>query len=375
MEEMRQSVRLMKQCCERLTTTPGPVTILMGDVAVERNPYSGARMNRRLDVVTPTEMVEQIAFQPAETERVPEAYLIPPATGPAAMAREQALALLRDHGVRTMDVQAPMSMPVERFRIDSTAVAERPFQEHNEREVWGAWEATTIELPAGTVVVPVRQPLGRLAFTLLEPRSDDGFLDWNVLDRAVEGADHYPVLRTHQRTAGPGGVDTVELATSLGSILVEVDGERAPVTAANFLRYVDAGLYDGARFHRTVTPDNQPNDDVKIEVVQASRRPGTEGFGAIPLERTSVTGLTHVDGAVSMARSGPDTAVSDIFIAIGPQHALDFGGARNPDGQGFAAFGRVVAGMDVVKRIQAAPADARQRLTPPVEILAARRVR
>jgi peptidyl-prolyl cis-trans isomerase A (cyclophilin A) len=87
----------------------------------------------------------------------------------------------------------------------------------------------------------------------------------------------------------------------------------------------------------------------------------------VPLERTSVTGLRHLDGTLSMARDGPDTATSDFFICIGDQPSLDFGGKRNPDGQGFAAFGHVVGGMDVVRRIQAAPADG-QSLTPPVRI-------
>jgi peptidyl-prolyl cis-trans isomerase A (cyclophilin A) len=70
-----------------------------------------------------------------------------------------------------------------------------------------------------------------------------------------------------------------------------------------------------------------------------------------------------------MARSGPDTAVSDFFVCIGDQPSLDFGGKRNPDGQGFAAFGRVVRGMDIVRRIQSAPSDGNQHLTPPVRIL------
>ena len=157
--------------------------------------------------------------------------------------------------------------------------------------------------------------------------------------------------------------------TGLGNIEIEVDSAHAPVTAANFLRYADAGLYDGGLFHRTVTPDNQPNNDVKIEVIQAGRAPGTNGFPPILLERTSVTGLAHVDGALSMARDGPDTASSDFFICINDQHSLDFGGKRNRDGQGFAVFGRVTKGMDIVRRIQAQPTDGKQALKPPVKIL------
>jgi peptidyl-prolyl cis-trans isomerase A (cyclophilin A) len=168
----------------------------------------------------------------------------------------------------------------------------------------------------------------------------------------------------------------VRLETALGPIEIEVDGTRAPVTAANFLRYVDRGDYDGGRFHRTVRAGNQPGKTVLIDVIQAGRDPASPRpeLPAITLERTSVTGLRHVDGAVSMARDGPDTATSDFFICIGDQPELDFGGHRNPDGQGFAVFGRVVAGMDVARRIHAAPADG-QSLTPPVTIRKGRPVR
>ena len=165
---------------------------------------------------------------------------------------------------------------------------------------------------------------------------------------------------------------TVVLRTSLGDVEIEVDTARAPVTAANFLRYVDGGYYDGGRFHRTVRLDNQPGKTVLIEVVQAgvNPTPARQGFAPIRLERTRDTGLRHRDGTVSMARDEPDTATSDFFVCIGDQPELDFGGKRNPDGQGFAAFGRVVKGMDVVRRIQLAPADG-QPLTPPVPILSA----
>ena len=161
----------------------------------------------------------------------------------------------------------------------------------------------------------------------------------------------------------------VVVETEKGVFELEVDVGRAPVTAGNFLRYLDGGHYDGGTFFRTVHAENQPNDSIRIAVIQGGRDPDAEAdpFPAIALERTSETGLVHVDGAVSMGRTGPDTATHSFFICIGDQPSLDFGGMRNPDGQGFAAFGRVVEGMDVVRAIHAAPYEA-QRLTPPVRI-------
>jgi peptidyl-prolyl cis-trans isomerase A (cyclophilin A) len=165
----------------------------------------------------------------------------------------------------------------------------------------------------------------------------------------------------------------VLIKTDLGDVEVELDAAKAPATVANFLRYVESGFYTSGRFHRTVKPDNQPDNKVKIEVIQAGINPdkAKQEFPPIKLERTRDTGLKHLDGTISMARDGPDTATSDFFICIGAQPELDFGGRRNPDGQGFAAFGKVVKGMDVVKKIQAAPADG-QTLRPPVKILSIR---
>ena len=167
---------------------------------------------------------------------------------------------------------------------------------------------------------------------------------------------------------------TVIIQTELGSIEAEIDTLRAPITAKNFLKYVDAGHYDGGWFHRTVRMDNQPANKVKIEVVQAGVDPNKEksGFAPITLERTNQTGLHHENGTLSMARDGPDTATSDFFICIGPQPSLDYEGKRNPDGQGFAAFGRVMKGMDIVRKVQAANAQE-QKLAPPIKILKIKR--
>lgn len=167
----------------------------------------------------------------------------------------------------------------------------------------------------------------------------------------------------------------VLLTTERGEIELLLDPAHAPATTANFLRYVDRGFYDGGRFHRTVRPDNQVDAKVPIAVIQAGIAPAhlKEDGPKIALERTRDTGLKHIDGAISMARDGPDTATSDFFICVGAQPELNFGGKRNADGQGFAVFGRVVRGLDVVRAIQQAPAE-RQKLTPPVKILKARRM-
>jgi peptidyl-prolyl cis-trans isomerase A (cyclophilin A) len=164
----------------------------------------------------------------------------------------------------------------------------------------------------------------------------------------------------------------VLLHTQLGDIEVELDTPQAPLTTANFLRYVNGGFYDGGVFHRTVTPQNQPDKLIKIEVVQAAINPDRvkDSFPQITLERTSITGLHHKNGTLSMARDLPDSATSDFSICLGDQPELDFGGKRNPDGQGFAAFGHVIRGMDVARKIQASPAQG-QKLTPPVKILSA----
>jgi peptidyl-prolyl cis-trans isomerase A (cyclophilin A) len=167
----------------------------------------------------------------------------------------------------------------------------------------------------------------------------------------------------------------VVIETTSGSITVEIDSVRAPLTAANFLRYVDSGAYTGGRFHRTVTAANQPTDSVRIAVIQAGANGARTGarFPAIQLEPTRDTGLRHRDGTISMARGGPNTAMSDFFICVGDQPSLDFGGHRNLDGQGFAAFGSVVAGMEVVRAINSAPANG-QTLSPPIAITRIRRV-
>ena len=188
------------------------------------------------------------------------------------------------------------------------------------------------------------------------------------------------VLTLLQPQAATPSPVTVVFETALGNIVFEVDLARAPVTAANFLKYVDGKFYDGGMVNRSVRPDNTTRHDVPIQVIQfqSDRARRAEQFPPIPLERTSVTGLKHTDGALSMARSGPDSATTSFSIMVGDQPELDFAGKRNADGQGFAVFGRVVSGMDVVKKIHASKTGAQgsygtETLDPPIAVLRAYR--
>jgi hypothetical protein len=137
-------------------------------------------------------MPEFGTFQATESERAPAAYVIPSELGAVLDA-------LDDHGIAWRRLEEPITMAVERFVIDSTTVAEREYQGHHQRTVFGSYEPVQITVPAGAAVVSLDQPLGRLAFLLLEPRSDDGLLNWNFLDDAIEEALYYPIVRTHSR--------------------------------------------------------------------------------------------------------------------------------------------------------------------------------
>jgi len=145
----------------------------------------------------------------------------------------------------------------------------------------------------------------------------------------------------------------------MGDIKVEICEEKTPITSGNFLKYMDDGLYDGTFFFRTVTMDNQPDSPVKIEVIQGGQVPKDKEFEPIKLERTSLTGLKHIDGAISMGRFKPNSAKSSFYFCIGEQPELDYQGTRNPD--------------RVVRAIQVEPYEG-QRLTPPIEIVSIKRV-
>ena len=173
-------------------------------------------------------------------------------------------------------------------------------------------------------------------------------------------------------TARAAKAVVVVLETDQGDITMEIDTIQAPVTAANFLRYVDGGFYNGGEFCRSVRPDNEIRKDAPIQVIQFRINDARRGdeLPPIPVERTSTTGLRHLDGTVSMARDvtptrpGPVTATSDVFITIGAQPSLDDTGNRSPDGHGFAAFGRVIGGVNVVRTIHASPTPRDMPATP-----------
>jgi len=163
-----------------------------------------------------------------------------------------------------------------------------------------------------------------------------------------------------------------EIETTEGTILVELYPDNAPVTVTNFLRYVDAELYTNGSFFRVTTSENEATRDVKIEVIQGGKGKGKD-FNPIEIETTEKTGILHKNGTLSMARSNPNTATNSFFICINAQPDLDYAGKRNPDGYGFAAFGKVIKGMEIVRKIQSRE-NKNQRLLKPVIIKSIKRV-
>ena len=170
----------------------GLIEILMGEVEDEKNPVSGAIMNRRKDVVRPEQMTDRLWFEPTSTEEVPAEFYVP-------AAATTSLDLLRKHGIQMRQLTAPVT-GVEQFAISTNTV--RPptgsidTQQHALRTLEGKWEpAAGVTVPAGAWAVPMNQPLTRLAFYLLAPTSDDGLVTWNFLDEMVKDAKMYPILR------------------------------------------------------------------------------------------------------------------------------------------------------------------------------------
>lgn len=150
------------------------------------------------------------------------------------------------------------------------------------------------------------------------------------------------------------------ICTALGDVVVELYPERAPATCCNFVAYASSGRFDHSSFYRVLGPRNQGEVACPLQIVQGGVRyypaKGYQpelGLGPIRHESTAVTGLRHYDGTVTMGRFDPGETYGGFCICVGDQPELDFGGRRFPDGQGAAAFGRVLEGMDLIRRIQA----------------------
>lgn len=178
--------------------------------------------------------------------------------------------------------------------------------------------------------------------------------------------------------APPAALPRVAMVTDKGRIVIEMDIVHAPLTAGNFLRYVDARRFDGMEFYRAM------HTGEGVGLIQGGVRDARKLFPPIAHEATTQTGLSHVDGAISAPRFTLGTAQSDFTIMVGPQPYLDAGpNSGSGDPYGFAVFGRVVEGMDVVRTILAAPTSQTegegflrgQMLSPRVRIITARRVR
>jgi peptidyl-prolyl cis-trans isomerase A (cyclophilin A) len=165
---------------------------------------------------------------------------------------------------------------------------------------------------------------------------------------------------------------TVKIETNFGDIIVDLYPEKAPKTVAAFLSYVDSGYYKDGSFYRVLKSKDQPSSSFKSDLVQGgiweTKNKMQVALPGIPHETTKQTGLLHKDGTISLARLAPGTASSEFFIVIGDQPAYDYGGDANADLQGFAAFGKVIDGMDVVKQIHEQP-DNETNFTPPLKII------
>ena len=162
----------------------------------------------------------------------------------------------------------------------------------------------------------------------------------------------------------------IAIKTEFGDIIIELYQKEAPCTVSNFLKYIDENRFDEATFYRVVRMDNQPDNENKIEVIQGGLFDDDHPKALPPIkhESTQQTGILHKDGIISMARYEPGTATSEFFICIGEQASLDFKGGRNSDKQGFAAFGKVIKGMEIVRKIQTQNAVG-QYLGPRIKII------
>ncbi len=173
---------------QQVSRASAPVEILMGDVEEDVNPYSGRVIHKRANVAKPEMMADETTFVSTDSERVPTAYFVP-------ADQKVALERLRAHGVRLERLDAPVNVPLQEFQVATSTATEKPFENHQERTVTGTWVPVERAVPAGAYRVSMNQPLARLAFYLLEPRSNDGLATWNVLDEALKSG-RSPIVRT-----------------------------------------------------------------------------------------------------------------------------------------------------------------------------------
>ena len=162
------------------------------------------------------------------------------------------------------------------------------------------------------------------------------------------------------------------IKTEAGDIELELYENKAPRTVSAFLSYVKAGYYKNSSFYRILSNDNQPSNAPKANLIQGgiwkTDYKRAKSLPGIPHESTQQTGLLHKNGTISLARQEPGTGTTEFFICVGDQPGFDFGGENNADGQGYAAFGKVVKGMEVVQYIYERPAEE-QAFDPPVAII------
>ena len=167
----------------------GTLEVLLSEVAEEKHPVDGHAMYLRKDVRKPEQLADYTTFKGIEPGRVPAVYYVP-------AGLKDAVDRLTVHGVVMTPLKAATKVQVEEFRIDSSVTAASAFQNHNERTLTGAWVPAERELPAGTLRIDMTQPRARLAFYLIEPRSDDGLVNWNLMDEALRDAKVYPIVRS-----------------------------------------------------------------------------------------------------------------------------------------------------------------------------------
>jgi peptidyl-prolyl cis-trans isomerase A (cyclophilin A) len=185
-----------------------------------------------------------------------------------------------------------------------------------------------------------------------------------------------PMLFVNCKNGNNDDNPQIEIKTGRGNIEIELYTRQAPQTVAAFLKYIDSGYFDKASFYRVLTDDNQPSNAPKSNLVQGgiwkTNYKLVQSLPGIPHESTQQTGILHKNGIISLARSAPGTANTEFFICVGDQPGFDYGGVNNADGFGYAAFGKVVKGMDVVNSIYNAP-EYDQYLDPPIAIFAIKR--